>query len=1055
MQQVEWCSFEIDSWSELQFCRKYLGVHIHYTKKDGQVSKAGIFLDFSWSSERETSDYIATKLESVIRRYFSTNYCIVSLIHDRGANVKKVHTILDLTAHFCYAHLTHNTVTVGLMSLTATTDLKRKQAATNSIFTRSTHGNSVLESVQEAAGLTVKHVVQMVDQRWMSFFSSGMKTMELGPSIAQSLQQLPHASGTYKNAELRLLHHVLLMLQPLHDFTDKCINRAHQEHISIVTVLSSSVNLFVFMINKAFLVIQQWWTYSIQDMRDTVDLDATTDDSNWPGLASAFAVILLQITRHYLFDVLLQRLRNTDRREILMVLVGASLDPTWESAYDLAKKNSLLACVNTSNVKNLKIADVNNTFMAAAIQAHCDYSGNANDFLSSIDDRIKNLSDDLDLCEETIKPLSDQFKRIDIEDTVAILFNLHTRFVADVSAFNDALYSQLQLFVEEKNLRANTPGTEATQQERSPQNEPSWNQFASYTSFSSSSEINARHMIIDDSDNDNGSSIPPNNEWDRLRELSKTKSHAEWIWSPQSDNVDHNTLIQIHRAVSTCQTTSSRLERNFSDATRHQDDLQTHLHPDKTAIEVKLSRNFGLQGFPSFSEAVQWTKTVPQLISQRQAEYNAEPTKFNRHSNEASPTVISPNLSRSSTATTLVLSPPASRAALAVSIPSTPPAPSISQRSPSSSPYVQPSRSRERTPQVVLVDQFVREVHTEGAHFLTQKARRDGLNDAIDLEQTAVENLKELSKKRAAPDFPTDDLVDLSDRRKNMLRYLRRDIDLSVWNLMLNDVGCKLSSERKFFIDLWDFASEHMTLPQMIAALRTSITRDSDYMEDMRKWREEILKTEQQTTTLEAPSYDMQQPPVANSATIGFANLPNVAIIPPVQENPGTAAQDAAEVTDPLNASLLANNLVYVDVGGRGDCFFKSAHHSIQQLPLPMLRQLQERGLNGFTPIRLRRFAVAAISAGWEAYDEFRTSIHGTSDPEPKNVWLMEMNKSGRWADNIVIQALCDRLGIHFVIFRDNGSIVHIYPVTGEYVCTLSLVLRGEYHYQSTQPSRM
>lgn len=1057
MSQIEWASFEIDSWSEIVYCRKYLGIHIYFTKTKGALSNNGLFIYFKCSTESETSEFLTQSLRTVMRKYLPNDGKTISVISDRGSNVKNVAASLNLLAQFCYDHLTHNVVTTVLKSMNCSIELRRKVGKTTSQFTRSTKANSLLESLQEDTSDYVLHVKSVIDNRWGSFYTGGLRLLGMGSAISQTLNQLPKAVGTLSNFDLRLLHHVLLSLQPLKEFSDRVGDRELPNHISIVQVLSSSVQLFLKCTKHVLLEMQQFWTESDMDMKTAVDLDANVEETNWLGLSTAFAIILLQYLRHYFFKTILDRLTK-DSKRVELALVGASLDSSWEKCFKLASETGLLSSLNRHSVLNIVEKDFNNQFLAAVLQAHSEYTGTAPDVLATVADRIQNLSEDDAMIEETITPLVDVFEKLDLEDMSAIVINLHAQFVADISFFNDSLSTQLQMFSQKFKLEPADDISYDLLVVTGHQSSTNFTSFSSYSSFSDPSEL-APTKYTSSCQSDENNTIntisdqnSSNAHWEELRRLCHSLPPTNWkMTSPSIKDRNQRHLRNIHRALDTVRSASSGLERNFSDATGHQVDQQSNLASLKFGMEVQIARNYCLMGFDQWYQDFHWGERIPNVVSEKMLLYHQDPSMYNNpsSSNQSSPST--PLISSTPSMTNLISSPTPSRSDTAISLFSSPSIPSLTSESSSiSSLQLQSTTTHSIISETLRADNFLSRVYSNGTSFLITNQSQQLLSTNADKEMDVVQHLKELSKKRSHPEFPDEDTEGIKEWRKSMLNYLKQDINESEWDSMLDDVACRLSTDKKFYKDLFIFARTNLLIPQMVVKLRSILLSNEDCIVGMKVWMEDHKQTEPQMhvplTGQTLPNFNFTQEPIAGSAERGFRQLPNARIIDVSQQESGHS------VADSLEANLLANNLKEFEAGGGGDCFFKATAHCLLQQEVPVIRQLRKNGLAKFTPTVLRHVAVRIIRQGWEAYDAFRTNIHGGDDPEPKEEWLAEMNRSGRWADNITIQALSDNLGIHFIILRSNGSIIHIHPSTGEVVCTVTLTLHGECHYRATEP---
>jgi len=137
-----------------------------------------------------------------------------------------------------------------------------------------------------------------------------------------------------------------------------------------------------------------------------------------------------------------------------------------------------------------------------------------------------------------------------------------------------------------------------------------------------------------------------------------------------------------------------------------------------------------------------------------------------------------------------------------------------------------------------------------------------------------------------------------------------------------------------------------------------------------------------------------------------------------------------------LDYRLLRHQLRPLDVGGGGDCFFKSvshllygdsSHHSeIRTAGIQYLRENPER------------FIESNTSTSWIQY-------------------LSNMSMQGTWADNIIIQAVADSMNLKINVVESNENFAEITLVQGVDLIpnhrTIYLGHIGDTHYVSTLPA--
>lgn len=1046
LKQAEFRSYSIDSWSEIKYCRKYMGMHVYFTKKTGELSGKGLFIHFLLSTESETSDYLATSALDVIQKYAGSKEGTIAVMSDRGSNVANVSTIIGVSAQFCYAHLTDNIVVTFMQSLVSLRHLRKGVGQTTSQFTRSTVANSLLETAQDDSESNVKHVKSILPGRWGIFFDSALRLIGLGHEIGTVLNQLPKGKGTLSCVDLKFLQNVLFVLQPLKDFSERVANRDHKEHLSIIEVLRGSVQLFLYVSKQSLRLLQECWQND-PSMRNPIDLDSEMDETNLQGMSAACAVILLQLLRQYLFQTMLTRLKK-DPQRIELALVGASLDSQWEKTFDFAAKSSLLSQLPSSSVGQYVGTDFENDFLTAIRESHSTYIGTAPQGLSQLTSHLQTVDENEGIREETIFPLPATFKKLDLEDMCAILMNLHLQFIDDISSLRKILSCQLEKYVVTHKLRPTGDAEVPASAEKSDFSFPAWKRLSSYSSFSSSSEMNPPSFAnpLPNADSLIAEHVP--SQWDKLRSISHSRPPSHWkSLSPSENDTMRWLLRQLHRSLDTVRSATDGLERNFSDATSHQVPDQSNLSPWKFGMEVQISRNYSLLGHEKWSQEFSWRDRLPEAVAGKMAEFYADPEKYYSKTGIDKLPSISPLSKSTDSMSPIIFSPAPSRAPSRLTAPITCSTP-LRERSFS----VPPSSTGQQVHRIavsdsVLADAFLHSVHQDGANFLTNKQSRAGKNDGQDSEDIAVRNVQQHAKKRKTPSSDIEHTADLSQSRQAIIPHLKDTLNGNKWTILLNDQACKLSTVKKKLQKIFNFAVNRALLGEMTVKFRSLVTSDSDYVQGLQHWMESKVKEHEDISI--PVLIDLTLPPQAGSALVGFSKLLRTEIIaPPASLEEATAAALRAIFRQNLSDAGLEQQ----DCGGGGNCFFSSTAYCLQKATAQEKAQLANLGMDNLTHLSIRRIAVNVIRGNWEAYEPFRTNTSGIGEAEESHVWLEQMEKSGRWADHLVIKALSDYFGIEFHIFRDDGSIIHVLAENGQQTTSISLVLLGEYHYMATKP---
>ncbi len=135
-----------------------------------------------------------------------------------------------------------------------------------------------------------------------------------------------------------------------------------------------------------------------------------------------------------------------------------------------------------------------------------------------------------------------------------------------------------------------------------------------------------------------------------------------------------------------------------------------------------------------------------------------------------------------------------------------------------------------------------------------------------------------------------------------------------------------------------------------------------------------------------------------------------------------------------LNQILSPLDMHTIEAGADGNCFF---HAIARQLEMMNAKKIM-------THEELRKFAIQYML---EHPNQFQGFTEKTLDD-----YIAEMSKNGTWADNPIMQALVNDLGISIDIFLTDGSITHLSPTNnaGQVTEPLRLAYTGN-HYLSIE----
>ena len=163
--------------------------------------------------------------------------------------------------------------------------------------------------------------------------------------------------------------------------------------------------------------------------------------------------------------------------------------------------------------------------------------------------------------------------------------------------------------------------------------------------------------------------------------------------------------------------------------------------------------------------------------------------------------------------------------------------------------------------------------------------------------------------------------------------------------------------------------------------------------------------------------------------------LTHEVIIRPFMQNHSSTMQ----LTSPISSENLMQSrlgelgLQSIDVGGAGDCFFRSVSHQLYG--------------NSNHHMRIRTAEVQFMRDNPEKFIE----------SNPENSWLRHQNNmciQGTWADALIIQAVADALNVTIQTVESNqgfAPLTTVYPVQERNTCsTITIGHIDECHYVST-----
>ena len=150
-----------------------------------------------------------------------------------------------------------------------------------------------------------------------------------------------------------------------------------------------------------------------------------------------------------------------------------------------------------------------------------------------------------------------------------------------------------------------------------------------------------------------------------------------------------------------------------------------------------------------------------------------------------------------------------------------------------------------------------------------------------------------------------------------------------------------------------------------------------------------------------------------------------------IELNPGPA-----EIPILLNTRLIRHGLIPLDVGGSGDCFFRSVSHQLYGNCSHHL-EIRTAGVE-YLRANPERFIESYVGSSWLQY-------------------LSSMSMTQTWADNIIIQAVADSMNLNIHIIESSENFAEITVIRGanslSHERSIYVGHIGELHYVSTLPA--
>ena len=150
----------------------------------------------------------------------------------------------------------------------------------------------------------------------------------------------------------------------------------------------------------------------------------------------------------------------------------------------------------------------------------------------------------------------------------------------------------------------------------------------------------------------------------------------------------------------------------------------------------------------------------------------------------------------------------------------------------------------------------------------------------------------------------------------------------------------------------------------------------------------------------------------------------------------GDEGSDLDLVIESAIRTFLRNEIYVENVPGDGNCFFHAISRQLEAIN-------SQKILNH---LELRQFAINYVQ---EHSQDFIDFLDNDID-----LYISEMSQDRTWADNPIIQALANDLGVNIQIYNVDGSIINIYPNNIAAENTVRIAYTGN-HYLSVRSTSL
>ena len=218
---VKFLCLTSDTWTETKTVKTYLGVTVHYFKREKLESiKLGIFP----LNQSHTGIYLAQKLNKVCTDWQIKDESVVAVVTDNGANiVNAVSIAFGKKRHLgCFGHTLQLVPSKSMKFTPGLADLISKVKRIVTYFKQSANAVDELRRIQLFQGETegtLRKLIQDVDTRWNSEFLMSERFVEMAPLISAALFNLRNAPPMLDREEMETLKEMVEILRPIEQAT--------------------------------------------------------------------------------------------------------------------------------------------------------------------------------------------------------------------------------------------------------------------------------------------------------------------------------------------------------------------------------------------------------------------------------------------------------------------------------------------------------------------------------------------------------------------------------------------------------------------------------------------------------------------------------------------------------------------------------------------------------------------------------------------------------------------------------------------------------------------